>query len=78
MFSKIFNKKNKQEYEFKIKGFTCQGCVKTATNFLTKQKGVYDVKIDLDNGTAKITVSPELWNENKLKEKIKEIGYEFI
>ncbi len=76
MLGNLFGGK-KETLEFRVKGMTCQGCVKTISNFLKNQKGISSVDLNLETGTAKIEVNAKLWNTEKLKELIKQIGYEF-
>ena len=39
---------------FKLKGLTCEACVKLATNRIKKVPGVQEVKIDLSTENAKV------------------------
>ncbi len=76
MLGNLFGGK-KEMLEFKVKGMTCQGCVKTISNFLKNQKGIFQANLDLETGTAKLEVNSKMWNKENLKELIRQIGYEF-
>lgn len=39
---------------FKLKGLTCEACIKLATGRIKKIPGVQDVKISLETGDAKV------------------------
>ena len=39
---------------FKLKGLTCEACIKLATGRIKKIPGVKDVKISLETGDAKV------------------------
>lgn len=41
--------------KFKLKGLTCQACIKLSTNRIKKIPGVQDVKIDLNSGDTEVT-----------------------
>ena len=59
----------------KIKGMSCQHCVKAVTKALSEITGIEDVKVDLAAGEATFeeeqTIDPEV-----LREHIKRAGYE--
>jgi len=59
----------------KIKGMSCQHCVKAVTKALSEITGIEDVKVDLAAGEATFEeaqpIDPEV-----LREHIKRAGYE--
>ena len=77
MLGNLF-KKNKETYSFQVKGMSCQGCVKTIKNFLSSQDGIYEVEVSLENNSAKVVVDKKKWNPEKIKNAVREIGYELI
>jgi len=59
----------------KIKGMSCQHCVKAVTKTLSEIEGVQDVKVDLSRGEASFEEAQPVDLET-LREKIKKAGYE--
>ena len=59
----------------KIKGMSCQHCVKATTKALEEIKGISNVKVDLLKGQASFDgkASPET-----IKEAIARIGFEVV
>jgi copper chaperone len=59
----------------KIKGMSCQHCVKAVTRALSEIDGIQDVKVDLARGEAAFDevkpVDPQL-----LRERIEKAGFE--
>jgi len=59
----------------KIKGMSCQHCVKAVTKALSEIAGIKDVQVDLAKGEAAFDeaqpIDPEL-----LRERIKKAGFE--
>lgn len=45
---------------FKLKGLTCEACIKLSTSRIKKISGVQDVKIDLNSGDAEVTSVDDL------------------
>jgi len=45
---------------FKLKGLTCEACVKLSTTRLKRISGVQDVKVDLKSGEAEIVADHEI------------------
>lgn len=50
-------------------------CVKTIEGSVGKLKGVYDVKVDLENGTVDVHYFPNEVKIESIKETIEEQGY---
>ncbi len=59
----------------KVKGMSCQHCVKAVTKALEEIDGVSGVKVDLLKGEASFEESQHV-PEDVLKEKIKKAGFE--
>jgi len=59
----------------KIKGMSCQHCIKAVTKALGEIEGVSDIRVDLASGEASFEesrpVSPEI-----IAEKVKKAGFE--
>jgi copper chaperone len=59
----------------KIKGMSCQHCVKAVSKVLGEIEGIENVNVDLDRGEATFVevkpVDPEL-----LRERLRKAGYE--
>jgi copper chaperone len=59
----------------KIKGMSCQHCVKAVSKILYEIEGIEDVSIDLARGEATFTeVKPV--DQDLLKERLRKAGYE--
>jgi copper chaperone len=59
----------------KVKGMSCQHCVKAVTKALGELDGVQDVKVDLAKGEASFEETKPL-DAEVLREKIKKAGFE--
>lgn len=59
----------------KIKGMSCQHCVKAVTKALGEIEGVQDVKVDLPKGEASFEETKPV-DAQELREKIKKAGFE--
>ncbi len=59
----------------KIKGMSCQHCVKAVKKALEEIEGVSNVSVDLLKGEAAYDVSRPV-DTDVIKEKIKKAGYE--
>ncbi|MCP3933615.1 MAG: heavy-metal-associated domain-containing protein [Bacteroidetes bacterium] len=57
----------------KIKGMSCQHCVKSTKDTLEKLEGISNVKVDLEKGEA--TFDGDI-NISKVKAAISKIGFE--
>lgn len=62
------------EWRMTIKGMTCQGCAALIQSELTKVPGVYEAKVDYEQGSAVITATPEV-NEAVLRKAVEVAGY---
>ena len=61
--------------ELKIKGMSCQHCVKHVTNALQEVDGVTAVKVDLNQANATVETDGSV-GEQVLKDAVAEAGYE--
>lgn len=59
----------------KVKGMSCQHCVKAVTKALGEIDGVSEVKVDLAKGEATFNETGPV-DEQLLREKIKKAGFE--
>jgi len=59
----------------KVKGMSCQHCVKAVTKALGELDGVRDVKVDLTKGEASFEETKPV-DAEALREKIKKAGFE--
>ena len=59
----------------KIKGMSCQHCVKAVTKALGEIDGIEGVKVDLSKGEASFNETGPV-DEQLLREKIKKAGFE--
>ena len=48
------------DIRFKLEGLTCEACVKLASRRFEKIPGVYNVKIDLKSGEARVLSRADL------------------
>jgi copper chaperone len=61
-----------------VNGMSCQHCVMSVTNALKDQGGVSSVSVDLTAKTVTVDHNPELISIEKIKDEIKNLGYEII
>ena len=60
----------------RIKGMTCDGCVKAVKGGLASVRGVSDVEVHLASGEASVTVDPAGVQVRDLQEAVRVAGYE--
>lgn len=68
--------KNSSEVKISVKGMTCQSCVRTIEQGVSKQAGVQAVKVSLKNEEAAITYDPSLTDPATLSEAINDMGFD--
>jgi len=61
----------------KIKGMSCQHCVKAVTKALEGVEGVADVRVDLEKGQAEFREAAPV-DRKKISEVISKAGYEVV
>ena len=64
-----------KELIFNVEGMVCNGCENRVQNALKTIDGVEEVIANHENGTVKVTLNKEV-EENTIKEKIEDIGFE--
>ena len=65
---------NLSEKELKVKGMSCEHCVKRVKSAVEGVEGVSSVSVDLNSGAVKYNAEKDVTKE--VIEKIKEAGYE--
>ena len=60
----------------KIKGMSCQNCVKAVTEELTALDGINKVNVSLENTCAEVEYDESKVTTDKMLEVIKELEYE--
>lgn len=60
----------------KIKGMSCQGCVRNNERALSEAPGVKSAHVDLARGEAAVEFDEALINEEGLKQVIRDNGYQ--
>jgi len=65
-----------QKAQIKISGMHCAACAQTIQKALSKAEGVTDARVNLTTETAYVEYNDELTSEGKLKEIIKNTGYD--
>ena len=66
----------KQKVQFKISGMHCAACAQTIQKTLSKAEGVTEARVNLTTETAYVEYDDEKTSEEKLKEAIKNTGYD--
>lgn len=61
---------------FRVKGMSCEHCVRAVTDEVTKLPGVQRVDVDLGAGAVTVATDREL-RETELATAVEEAGYEF-
>ena len=62
----------------KVEGMTCQHCVKTITDELNGQSGVYKVEVQLDKREVKIEYDEEKTTLKQVSSRIVGLGFELL
>lgn len=60
----------------KIKGMTCENCVKSVETALNSLKGIASVVVDLDKENARVEVNGV--EDQEIKDVIDDIGFEVV
>lgn len=70
------NKKsnNKEEVVFDV-SMTCENCKKKIEKNIAFEKGVSDMKVNLDNKTVKIVYQSNKTDQSKLQQALEKLGY---
>jgi copper chaperone CopZ len=64
------------ELRLLVEGMTCPNCVRHVRQALERVAGVKDVAVDLDAGTARVTIEDEGPDGGALVRAVKDAGYE--
>lgn len=64
-----------KELIFNVEGMVCNGCENRVQNALKTIDGIEEVTANHENGTVKVTLNKEV-DEDTIKEKIEDIGFE--
>ena len=67
-----------QKTKLKIKGMSCQHCVKTVEDALTALEGVQRAKVNLRKGEAVVRFNELYINPVNLKDAITQAGFEAL
>ena len=62
----------------KIKGMSCQHCVVSISKALKDLKGVKDVKVSLEKGSAEVNYDDTLLTKTQMSETVADAGYTVI
>jgi copper chaperone len=62
----------------KVKGMSCDHCVKAVEGSVGKLSGVESVKVDLKAGSVDVKFNSELVTLDKIKETIDDQGYDVV
>ena len=66
------------EIVLKIKGMSCQHCVVSISKALKDLKGVKDVKVSLEKGSAEVNYDDKLVTLSQMKDAAADAGYTVI
>ncbi|HAP67804.1 MAG TPA: copper resistance protein CopZ [Nitrospinae bacterium] len=66
------------EIVLKIKGMSCQHCVVSISKALKDLKGVKDVKVSLEKGSAEVNYDDKLVTKTQMSEAVADAGYTVI
>jgi copper chaperone CopZ len=68
------NKKKTEEVTF-IVNMHCSGCKEKIEKYIPMERGVEDIKVDLDKKEVTVIYKPAKTTVEKLKKSIEELGY---
>lgn len=66
------------EIVLKIKGMSCQHCVVSISKALKDLKGIKDVKVSLEKGSAEVNYDDKLVTLSHMKDAVVDAGYTVI
>lgn len=66
-----------KETILKVKGMVCNGCENRIKNALENMEGIENVVADYTSGMVTVTANNDV-SEDKMKEKIEDIGFEVV
>jgi copper chaperone len=62
---------------FTVTGMSCEHCVRSVTEEVSKLSGVRTVDVDLGSGAVAVTADREL-SDSEISEAVDEAGYELV
>jgi copper chaperone len=62
---------------FTVTGMSCEHCVRSVTEEVSKLPGVRSVGVDLGSGAVTVTADREL-SDSEIAESVDEAGYELV
>ncbi|XP_022091601.1 copper-transporting ATPase 1-like isoform X2 [Acanthaster planci] len=65
-----------QTINLRVKGMTCNSCVKTIEEKISEQHGVREIKVSLREERATVKYNPSETNPDRLREAIDDMGFE--
>ncbi len=66
------------EIVLKIEGMSCQHCVVSISKALKDLKGIKDVKVSLEKGSAEVSYDDTLVTLSRMKDAVTNAGYTVI
>lgn len=66
------------EIVLKIEGMSCQHCVVSISKALKDLKGIKDVKVSLEKGSAEVSYDDTLVTLSRMKDAVTDAGYTVI
>jgi copper chaperone len=65
-----------QTVMIKVGGMTCEGCVRSVTNVLTRLPGVASAQVSLEQGVAQVSFDAQKIGVDRMRAAIEAAGYE--
>jgi len=65
-----------ERMEIHVAGMTCDGCVKSIQNALTRREGVLSAAADLDSATVTVEFDARIIQKDGLEQAISEAGFD--
>lgn len=75
---KVEKKDKKETTKFTVENMHCGGCVKKIEKNIGFEKGVTDIKCDLDNHTVEVTYRTDKTSKEKIAKAFEKINMEAI
>jgi len=69
---------DQQTVLLKVSGMSCTHCRAAVQNALVGVAGVKSAEVNLDEGKATVTFDPEVATVDKLREAVKQSGFEAV
>ncbi len=65
-----------EQASIKVRGMSCQGCVKSVTQLLQKLPGVAEASVSLERGEAAVAYDPATVSLATLRQAIADAGFD--